>query len=134
MAAPLNPEFQVLYHGTGASAAADILARGVDNDRSSLGYFGAGFYCACEESLARSNYADFADDDEAGAVLEIVLTPGARILDLRLESDWIVWRDGDYARQLHQPGFWRTMVAAGIDELPRACPRLLAGVSAAVLS
>lgn len=105
------------YHGTSNESARDILWRGVDMDKSAGGYFGTGFYLALEPELARSNYADFAGDGEPGVVLSCEIMPGARILDLCVERDWLAWRDSNLDQSLHRHDFHLLAVRAGIDGL-----------------
>jgi len=107
-----------LYHGTGLSSARNILANGVDLNRCSPGYFGTGFYCARDEALARSNYADFCDEDgDEGVVLAIYLQRAARILDLRNETDFQRWREGHFENAIGRPDFPYVMRHHGIDGL-----------------
>ena len=83
---------RVVFHGTEMGAANDIMKRGIDNQKSSKGYYGRGFYCASDYELARNNYADFGrEDDEESAVLAIQINPKAKILDMRNEKDWEKW-------------------------------------------
>jgi hypothetical protein len=104
-----------VYHGTSQAHAEDIIKNGVDQDKSDKGYFGTGFYCAHDESLARSNYADFSDD--TGTVLAIDLSPDTRILDLRQSEGFDKWRTLGLERQLHLDRFDRIATRAGIDAL-----------------
>jgi hypothetical protein len=107
----------VVYHGTSKAAARNIAKRGVDMTASTLGYFGEGFYTTENKALAKSNYADFAEDDEPGVILAFEVSPNARLLDLRKERDWLIWRDGRFADLIHRPGFSSVAVQAGIDGL-----------------
>ena len=102
-----------VYHGTGRSHAGSI-ERGVDIHKS-LGYFGYAFYVADDPNLAKSNYADFADDEPV--ILMFRISPSARIADTREESS----RYAAYSRisregvGLSDPGMPARMVAAGVD-------------------
>lgn len=113
----------LVYHGTDKESAKDIVANGVDMDKSAAGYFGTGFYTTPNADLAKSNYADFADDEDApGVVLAFEVSPDAQLLDLRDNDDWIKYRDIKYrgvkASDLrHRPEFHRIMVELGIDGL-----------------
>ena len=69
---------QIVYHGTSVAAARNILTHDINLRRCDRGYFGLGFYTAVDESLARSNYAG-----ASGAVVKLVISRDARILDLR---------------------------------------------------
>jgi len=109
---------RVVFHGTSVAGAEDIAARGVDQSKSTKGYFGRGFYTTPDASLALSNYADWAEEDARGAVLAVRISPAARIFDLRDAADW-----GEYAKisknggLVSLDGFDRIMVRAGIDGL-----------------
>lgn len=78
-----------LFHGGEQSDIDSIINDGLDIDKSSIGYFGKGFYCATDAQLAISNYANFADNPAAVA---LTLKPGANILDLRKETDFKVYQ------------------------------------------
>ena len=111
-------QFHTIYHGTSNTGAADIEQNGVDITKSHGGYFGWGFYCAVDYELAKSNYAEFADEndiDERGAVLEFEILPQANILDLRDEDDWQTWLP--YAKRISDRNLYKTLVNAGIDGL-----------------
>ena len=110
--------FHRVYHGTSNSGAKDIEQNGVDITKSHGGYFGWGFYCAVDYELAKSNYAEFADEndiDERGAVLEFEILPQANILDLRDDDDWNTWLP--YAARISDRNLYKTLVNAGIDGL-----------------
>ena len=108
----------VVYHGTDREAAEDILRRGVDMSRAQGGYFGFGFYTTPDKSLAQSNYADFGREDEEAAVLELVIRPDAKILDMRdAEDSEAYMRISAKGRGISSPDFPRQMVAAGYDGL-----------------
>lgn len=106
---------QTLYHGASADHAADIVANGVDMTQSTGGYFGVGFYMADDEAVARKNYADFQDEDEAGAVVAAEIAEGAMILDMRNPADQLRWDEGNYRALQHRPDFPYVMRRAGID-------------------
>lgn len=108
---------RVLFHGTSAAGAAQILREGIRNDRSGRGYFGPGFYCTTDAELARSNYADLADGD-AGVVLAIRLNSHARIVDLRVSADIDRYNAAsDQGNAVARRDFDRLMTAAGISGL-----------------
>lgn len=108
---------RVLFHGTSAAGAEQILREGIRNDRSGLGYFGPGFYCTTDADLARSNYADLADGD-AGVVLAIRLSSAARIVDLRVPADIDRYHAAsDQGSAIARRDFYRLMTAAGISGL-----------------
>lgn len=103
-----------VYHGTGAAAADDILTNGVDMSLCGKGYLGQGFYVAEEAGLARSNYADFSDE-EAGVVLAMTIRAGARILDLRNATDAKNWTESGLEARVGEDGFAALARRAGID-------------------
>jgi len=107
--------FTSLYHGTDLASALNIEKKGVSIKQSSGGYFGWGFYTTPDYKLAKSNYADFSDGDEGGAILEFKLKDTANILDLRDEKDWDIWIK--YSRQVSNPEFYKTVTNDGIDGL-----------------
>ena len=100
-----------VFHGTDKESAKDILENGLNINKCERGYFGKAFYVTTDEELARSNYADFSDDEEGGVVLKFELTPIGRVLDLRDSEDW------DYYQNLKHKGteIGRYM---GFDEFP----------------
>lgn len=108
---------KTLHHGTDAESANDIARNGVSLDMSTAGYFGKGFYAAEDESLARSNYAEFSDGDEQGLVVSFEIAEGARILDMRNHQDWQIWQDGEYEDVVGSDAFPSIMRRAGIDGL-----------------
>jgi hypothetical protein len=115
----LNEEreiFGTLYHGTDMKSAIDIKTNGVSNDKSCAGYFGKGFYTTPDFGLAKSNYADFVDDDQAGVVLEFKLSPSANILDLRDGHDWEIWKRYD-KNIVFTNDFYKRATRDGIDGL-----------------
>jgi hypothetical protein len=114
---------EYVYHGTVRNSAKNIIQNGIDMKYSALGYFGQGFYTTPDASLAKSNYADFADDeDEPGVVLKFKVDPSSNVLDMRKEEDWLKWRDGKYrgvkyTDLIHRPEFASIMQSEGIDGL-----------------
>jgi len=111
-------KFHTVYHGTSNTGAKDIETSGVDINKSYGGYFGKGFYCAIDFNLAKSNYAEFADEndiDERGAILEFEILPEANILDLRDSDDWDTYLP--YSRTIFKPNHPQEMLRAGIDGL-----------------
>jgi hypothetical protein len=104
-----------VFHGASEDDAHDIEEIGVSMDKSSKGYFGEAFYVAEEEELARSNYAEFSDDEDGGAVLEFVIADEARILDLRNSTDAEKWQSSGLERRLGERGLAGEAVRKGID-------------------
>lgn len=90
-----------VWHGASQADAEAIMQDGVDVSRSTGGYFGHAFYVADQEDLARSNYADFADDE--GAVLEFFIEDGARILDMRNPEDAEAWSKSGLSEWMGNP-------------------------------
>lgn len=103
----------ILYHGTSASSAQNIIENGVDQNKSGRGYFGAGFYLAEEWGLAKSNYADFSDDE--GAVLACEIDPCANILDLSRESHFQTWKNSGLEALIARQDFWAIATRKGVD-------------------
>lgn len=105
-----------VFHGTSAEVAGEIVEHGIDMAKSSGGYFGHGFYVADDEALARSNYADFADEDEeAGAVISATIAGEARILDLRNPIDSAEWSKSGLEKLFGQASLPSAAVEKGID-------------------
>ncbi len=102
-----------VYHGTGRGHAGNI-DKGIDIQKG-CGYFGYGFYVADDPKLAKSNYADVADDEPA--ILAFKITNDARIADARVENDlWATFsRVSNEGRGLGDPGMPARMIAAGVD-------------------
>ena len=100
-----------VFHGTDKESAKDILENGLNINKCERGYFGKAFYVTTDEELARSNYADFSDDEDGGVVLKFKLTPISIVLDLRDSEDW------DYYQNVKHKGMeiGRYM---GFDEFP----------------
>lgn len=114
----VRKHFTTVYHGTSNTAAKEIIKYGIDIDKSTGGYFGWGFYTAIDYELARTNYAEFADEngiDEKGVVLEFSINPEANILDLRDEHDFYIWQP--YSQEIYRPHLYKDLVANGIDGL-----------------
>lgn len=116
-----KPSVNALYHGTDKESAEDIVKNGVNMARSHKGYFGKGFYLATDEGLAKSNYADFADEEgEDGVVLKFKLNPTAEILDLDKPEDFeqyknLKWRGVPVESLRHKDDFDSIMRDLGID-------------------
>ena len=109
---------KIFFHGTSEEGAASIRNGGIDNSRSNKGYFGVGFYMAEDFDLAKSNYADFADDDAEGVVLGFAIKPEARILDLRKPEDFDVYQAiSQQGRLVSRDDFDTVMTSNGIDGL-----------------
>lgn len=104
------------FHGTDLESARDILKNGVNMEKSCKGYFGQGFYVAEEESLARSNYAEFSDDGEA-AVLRIALCPDVEVFDLSNADHFERWRTSGLENRIGDDGFAAVAVSKGIRVL-----------------
>lgn len=113
------PASYTLYHGTSHEAARDIIENGIDMDKSTGGYFGTGFYLTHDKDLAKSNYADFAEDEDAddktGVVLKFKLSPSAKILDLDDPKDFEEWKRSKLTEQLWKPDFHRIALRRGIQ-------------------
>ena len=113
---PKNWQGTTLYHGTSKEGAQDILTNGIDNAKSTKGYFGRGFYMAEDRNLAQSNYADFADDEEPGVVLKIKINENANILDLRSPKHWDIYQKvTQKGRLVPRDDFDQIMTRNGID-------------------
>ncbi|MDW9478828.1 hypothetical protein GOB57_09005 [Sinorhizobium meliloti] len=101
---------RTVFHGTSGEHADDILHNGIVAGRGD-GYFGKAFYAAEHEDLAKSNYADFSGDEGGGAVIEVTIQEGARILDMR---------NADDARELENTGLMAHLGAQDFDRRARA--------------
>lgn len=114
---------KAVYHGTSAFDANDIITHGVLMEKSEKGYFGRGFYTTENKALAKSNYADFAEDEDGpGVVLAFNVSSRARLLDLRKGKDWdryisLRWRGVSLPNLLHRDDFHTIMQDLGIDGL-----------------
>lgn len=104
-----------VFHGTSGEFAQDILENGVNMGSSGMGYFGEAFYVADDRELARSNYAEFSDDEGPGAVLGMTIREGARILDLRNAEDAQAWDTSGLGARTGQRGFARLARQAKVD-------------------
>ena len=108
-----------VWHGTSKKDAKQIITTGIKIEKSSGGYFGYGFYVADNPELAKSNYADWAEDedsiDKEGVVLEFKFTKNAHILDLRKSKDWDIWRDGKFENLMREPSMISMIVRRGVD-------------------
>lgn len=104
---------ETVYHGTGRGHAGSI-QKGADIHKS-LGYFGYAFYVADDPKLAKSNYADFAEDEPA--ILMFQIAPTAHIADAREENELyaIFSRVSQQGRGLADPSMPQRMAAAGVD-------------------
>jgi len=110
--------FTRVFHGTSVKDAENIIKYGVNISKSTGGYFGWGFYTATEFQLAKSNYADFAEEQgstDKGVVLEFRVSPQANILDLRKDEDFKIWQP--YSKAINQPNLYQVLVKHGIDGL-----------------
>ncbi len=109
---------KIFFHGTSKEGAKNIRTNGVDNSKSNKGYFGVGFYLAEDFDLAKSNYADWAEDGEEGVVLGFVIKPESNILDLRESADFEVYqRISQQGRLVGRDDFDNLMVKNGVDGL-----------------
>lgn len=104
---------ETVYHGTGAGNAASIKKK--LDILAGCGYFGYAFYVADDPKLAKSNYADFAEDEPV--ILAFKISPTARIADMRVENDLqtIFSRVSNQGRGLSDPSMPARMVKAGVD-------------------
>ena len=108
---------RTVFHGTDKKAATNIVDMGVDVAKSTGGYFGKGFYVATDAGLAQSNYAEFSDDEDGGAVVPVKIKSEANILDLRSEGDWETYKKVTEGKSVGDPNFDQIMRDAGIDGL-----------------
>jgi hypothetical protein len=97
----LAHRFDIVYHGTDKKSAEDILKNGIDISKCEGGYFGWAFYTTDDYELAKSNYADLAEEDCEGVILSFKVDPGAKILDLTQEEDW-----EEYKKTQHDSFFY----------------------------
>lgn len=102
-----------VYHGTDAASAKNIREHGIDLSKCTAGYFGVAFYTAFDPALAKSNYADFSDDEEGGVVLEFEVV-GGNILDLSDPKDWDTY-SALSIRPDGSPNFPQKMRQKGVD-------------------
>lgn len=115
---PDREQFSTLYHGTDINSAINMRDHGIDVTKSTGGYFGVGFYTTPDLKLAKSNYADFAYEEEIeapGAIVEVRVKPEANILDLRNSDDWDMYQP--HARGVHDRNFYKKAISLGIDGL-----------------
>uniref|UniRef100_A0A6M3XDY4 Putative poly(ADP-ribose) polymerase n=1 Tax=viral metagenome TaxID=1070528 RepID=A0A6M3XDY4_9ZZZZ len=110
---------RTLFHGTESTSAEAITSKGIDNAKSTKGYFGRGFYMASDYNVAKDNYADFAEDeDAASAVIAVKVSLKARILDLRDEKDSEIYmKVSQNGRLIGNDNFDKLMVRNKIDGL-----------------
>lgn len=110
-----GPEWasEVVYHGTGRAHASSI-GQNLDIQKG-CGYFGYGFYVADDPKLAKSNYADVADDEPV--ILKFRIDPNARIADMRVEDELQATfsQVSSQGRGIGDPGMPARLVAAGVD-------------------
>jgi hypothetical protein len=106
--------YPTVFHGTSIEGAKDIQQNGINISKSEGGYFGVGFYTTPDLSLAKSNYADFAEGS-GGAILEFQVDPQANILDTDDPQDFETWKL--FAKNQWKPDFYKELVQAGIDGL-----------------
>lgn len=107
----------VVYHGTDLVSAQDIKENGLDLGKCDRGYFGKAFYVTTDEELAKSNYADFSGDEEAGIVLKFEMNPVGRVLDLRDSNDWDFYKQNNIEKYLGNDNLPNTMMRLGVDAL-----------------
>ncbi len=107
--------FHTLYHGTDINSAIHIKNNGIDISKSVGGYFGWGFYTTPKFELAKSNYADFSDDENDGVVLELELSKNANVLDLSDSDDWETWKP--YSDKIYNKNLYKELISNGIDGL-----------------
>jgi hypothetical protein len=109
---------RIMFHGTSKKGAESIYKHGIKQNKSNKGYFGRGFYMASDYDLAKSNYADFSEDEDGGAVITVKIKDNANILDLRdaidSEKYMLVSKNG---RLIGDDNFDKVMVTAGVDGL-----------------
>ena len=86
----------MVFHGTDAKSANDIKTSGIKLDKCHSGYFGRAFYVTPNKQTARKNYADFSGEEDGGYVLEFILNPRKRILNLSNEEDWDYYKNLKY--------------------------------------
>lgn len=104
---------ETVFHGTGRANAESIKKK--LNILSGCGYFGYAFYVADDPKLAKTNYADFANDEPV--ILSFKISPTARIADMRVENELQATysRVSTQGQGLSDPGMPARMVAAGVD-------------------
>lgn len=85
-----------VFHGTDLKSAKDIKTSGIKLDKCHSGYFGRAFYVTPNEKTARENYADFSGEEDGGYVLEFILNPRNRILNLSNDEDWDYYKNLKY--------------------------------------
>lgn len=107
--------FDIVYHGTSNDSAINIQKNGIDITKCHGGYFGWGFYTTPDIKLAKSNYADFSDDENDGSILEFKISKRANILDLRDEDDFETWKK--YSNKLSDRNLYELLIRDGIDGL-----------------
>ena len=122
MKRPDNWGGSVVYHGTDKQSAQDIIDNGIDNLKGSGGYFGWAFYTTLDKSMAQSNYADFAEEEEytdtRGAVLTFKVSANAKVLDLAKPDHWDIYIKTNHQDFLNTPeGSQKIFTDHGIDAI-----------------
>ncbi len=107
--------FNKLYHGTDLQSAIDIQKNGIDISKVHGGYFGYGFYTTPYIELAKSNYADFSDDENGGVILEFELSKNSNILDTRDYNDFEIWKP--FSKKINDKNLYKDLIKTGIDGL-----------------
>jgi hypothetical protein len=113
--------FDTVYHGTDSNSARDIMRNGIDISKVSGGYFGWAFYTTEDYNLAKSNYADWAEEEDVegeGVILKFKVDPSAKILDLRREDDWDFYVKTQHDKHYHTlRGSLRIYNQFGVDAI-----------------
>ena len=113
----ISHKFNIVYHGTDQESANDIINNGIDSSKFLGGYFGFAFYTTPYPNLAKSNYADFSEDND-GVVLEFSINPDAKILDLRDPDDFNEYKLTNHPRYYNTlEGSLRIYNEFGIDAI-----------------
>jgi hypothetical protein len=122
-----------VYHGTSNENAEDILNYGI-KPSIGTGYFGRAFYVADDVELAISNYAEFSDDENGGAVIVTTIKEGALILDLRNHKDNQKWIESGLVSIIGRDDFDLQARKRGIDGVYDRSVGGLAIFNAAILT
>lgn len=85
-----------VFHGTDFKSAKDIKENGLNLSKCDRGYFGKAFYVTTDEELAKSNYANFSEDEDSGIVMKFKMNPINKVLDLRNSDDWDFFKNLKY--------------------------------------
>jgi hypothetical protein len=107
--------FRRVFHGTDSNAASDIKKNGVGIEKGHGGYFGWGFYTTPDIELAKSNYADFSDNENDGIILEFEILAEANILDLDDPEDFETWKP--FSDKINYKDLYKKLTKKGIDGL-----------------